>query len=101
MPNYKSYDAGHYKNFWAAYDVPRHLWHFNQKSIANLFETENLSVVKTLPMKFDAYYVSLLSEKYKSGFMNPVKAFWIGLQSNLKAKQSKEYSSLIYVIKNK
>jgi len=98
---YKSYDAKHYKNFWAAYDVPRHLWHFNQKSITNLFETENLSVVKTLPMKFDAYYVSLLSEKYKSGFMNPVKAFWIGLQSNLKAKQSKEYSSLIYVIKNK
>ena len=52
-------------------------------------------------MKFDAYYVSLLSEKYKSGFMNPIKGFWTGLRSNMKAKQSTEYSSLIYVIKNK
>lgn len=60
-----------------------------------------MSIVKTLPMKFDAYYVSLLSEKYKSGFMNPAKAFWIGLQSNLRANQTKEYSSLIYVLKNK
>ena len=101
VPNYHSFDAKHYKSFWAAYDVPRHLWHFNQKSIANLFGSENMNVVKTLPMKFDAYYVSLLSEKYKSGYMNPLKAFWIGLRSNTKAIRSKEYSSLIYIIKNK
>ena len=100
VPNYKSYDAKHYKNFWAALDVPRHLWHFNQESIASLFAKENMKVVKTLPMKFDAYYVSLLSEKYKSGFMNPVKAFWFGFLSNIKGKRSGEYSSLIYVIKN-
>ncbi|WP_347923231.1 class I SAM-dependent methyltransferase [Pontimicrobium sp. SW4] len=101
VPNYKSFDAQYYKSFWAAYDVPRHLWHFNQKSISNIFDNENMTVVKTLPMKFDAYYVSLLSEKYKSGFMNPIKAFWIGFRSNLKARGSKEYSSLIYIIKNK
>ncbi|WP_055444129.1 class I SAM-dependent methyltransferase [Lacinutrix himadriensis] len=100
VPNYKSYDANHYKDFWAALDVPRHLWHFNQESISKLFAKENMKVVKTLPMKFDAYYVSLLSEKYKSGFMNPVKAFWFGFLSNLKGKRSGEYSSLIYVIKN-
>lgn len=100
VPNYKSYDAKHYKDFWAALDVPRHLWHFNQESIASLFAKENMKVVKTLPMKFDAYYVSLLSEKYKSGFMNPIKAFWFGFMSNAKAKSSKEYSSLIYVLKN-
>jgi 2-polyprenyl-3-methyl-5-hydroxy-6-metoxy-1,4-benzoquinol methylase len=100
VPNYKSYDAKHYKNFWAAYDVPRHLWHFNQKSIAKLFEKIDMHIVKTLPMKFDAFYVSLLSEKYKSGFMNPFKAFLIGLRSNTKANRSGEYSSLIYVIKN-
>ncbi|QRM88699.1 methyltransferase domain-containing protein [Lacinutrix sp. WUR7] len=100
VPNYKSYDANHYKDFWAALDVPRHLWHFNQESISKLFAKENMKVVKTLPMKFDAYYVSLLSEKYKSGFMNPVKAFWFGFLSNIKGKRSGEYSSLIYVIKN-
>jgi hypothetical protein len=66
-----------------------------------LVEKENMKVVKTLPMKFDAFYVSLLSEKHKSGFMNPIKAFWIGFYSNLKAKSSGEYSSLIYVVKNK
>jgi len=101
VPNHESYDARYYENFWAAYDVPRHLWHFNQTSISKLFESNNMQVVKTHPMKFDAYYVSLLSEKYKSGFMNPIKGFWTGLRSNLKAKQSTEYSSLIYVIKNK
>ncbi|MFT5248313.1 MAG: 2-polyprenyl-3-methyl-5-hydroxy-6-metoxy-1,4-benzoquinol methylase [bacterium] len=101
VPNHASYDAKYYKIFWAAYDVPRHLWHFNQTSISKLFESNNMQVVKTHPMKFDAYYVSLLSEKYKSGFMNPIKGFWTGLRSNMKAKQSTEYSSLIYVIKNK
>jgi len=100
VPNYKSHDASHYQNFWAAYDVPRHLWHFSQSSITHLFATKNMKVVKALPMKFDAYYVSLLSEKYKSGFMNPFKAFWVGLKSNIKAKRSGEYSSLIYIIKN-
>ena len=100
VPNHKSNDAKHYKNFWAAYDVPRHLWHFNQDSISKLFALQKMQVVKTKPMKFDAYYVSLLSEKYKSGSMNLFKAFWIGLRSNMKAKRSGEYSSLIYIIKN-
>lgn len=99
VPNFKSYDAVYYKNFWAAYDVPRHLWHFSKQSISKLFKSEGLDLIQVLPMKFDAYYVCLLSEKYKSGFMNPAKAFWLGWQSNLKAKRSKEYSSHIYVLK--
>ena len=101
VPNYKSYDANYYKSFWAAYDVPRHLWHFSKKGISRLFNNNDLELQKTLPMKFDAFYVSLLSEKYKTGFMNPIKGFWIGLRSNLKAKRSKEYSSLIYVFKKR
>ncbi len=101
VPNYKSHDANYYGKFWAAYDVPRHLWHFSQKSINLLFKDFSLELVKTLPMKFDAYYVSLLSEKYKSGKSNPLKAFYRGFVSNLKAKQNKEYSSLIYMLKNK
>lgn len=100
VPNYKSYDANYYKNFWAAFDVPRHFWHFSQTSISKLISRENLKVVKTLPMKFDSYYVCLLSEKYKSGKMNVFNAFKTGLRSNLKAKQTGEYSSLIYIIKN-
>ena len=99
VPNYNSFDAKHYKKFWAAYDVPRHLWHFSQKSIKSLFGKENFSLVKTSPMKFDSYYVSLLSEKIKSGKMNPIKAFYIGFLSNIKAIVSSEYSSLIYSLK--
>ncbi len=98
VPNYNSFDAQHYKQFWAAFDVPRHLWHFSQKSIALLFK-ENFKVVKTTPMKFDSYYVSLLSEKIKTGKMNAIKAFWIGFLSNLKALRTNEYSSLIYTLK--
>lgn len=99
VPNFKSYDANHYKEFWAAYDVPRHLWHFSQTAIKKLFAQYNFKVVKTKPMIFDAFYVSLLSEKYKSGNMNMLKGFFIGLFSNVKALSSKEYSSLIYILK--
>ena len=100
VPNYKSYDAKHYKQYWAAFDVPRHLWHFSKTAITKLVSKESMFVVKVKPMFFDAFYVSLLSEKYKSGKMNPIKGFWIGFISNLKALKSKEASSLIYIIKN-
>lgn len=100
VPNYKSFDANYYKEFWAAYDVPRHLWHFSQQSIKKLFSNISMEVEKTIPMKFDSYYVSLLSEKYKSGKNKFFKAFYVGFLSNLKARSSSEYSSLIYVIKN-
>ena len=100
VPNYKSHDAAYYKNYWAAYDVPRHLWHFSRESIKWMFKNINMGVVKILPMKFDAYYVSLLSEKYKTGKMRYINAIWRGWQSNVKARRSGEYSSLIYIIKN-
>lgn len=100
VPNFKSFDAKHYGAFWAAYDVPIHFWHFSKKTIKVLFEKEGMLLKKTLPMKFDSFYVSLLSEKYKSGKMNFIRAFFIGLQSNWKAKQNFEYSSHIYVLQN-
>lgn len=100
VPNYKSYDAKYYKAFWAAYDVPRHLWHFNQDSISKLVSKQSFKVKKVKPMWFDSFYVSMLSEKYKSGKINPIKGFYIGLLSNVKALSTKEASSLIYIIKN-
>lgn len=101
VPNFKSFDAKYYGAYWAAYDVPIHFWHFSKKAIQSLFEKENIQLVKVLPMKFDSFYVSLLSEKYKSGKMNFIKASFIGLWSNWKAKANFEYSSHIYVLKNK
>jgi 2-polyprenyl-3-methyl-5-hydroxy-6-metoxy-1,4-benzoquinol methylase len=100
VPNFKSFDALYYQNFWAAYDTPIHLWHFSKTAIRKLFAKENLELIKVLPMKFDSFYVSLLSEKYKTGKMNFVKAFFIGLKSNWKGYQNSEYSSHIYVLKN-
>ncbi|MBF7092781.1 class I SAM-dependent methyltransferase [Flavobacterium sp. ALJ2] len=101
VPNFKSFDANHYKTFWAAYDVPIHFWHFSKKAIQLLFEKVDMSLEKILPMKFDSFYVSLLSEKYKTGKMNYLTAFFIGLKSNWKAMRTLEYSSHIYVLKNK
>lgn len=101
VPNHKSYDARVYGKFWAAYDTPRHLWHFSKKSISHLFATVKMEVVEIRPMKWDAFYVSLLSEKYKSGKNNYLKAFYSGLVSNYKGYSNGEYSSLIYVLKNK
>ena len=100
VPNFKSYDANYYGAFWAAFDVPRHLWHFSKTAIQKLFSIQKMKIEKILPMWFDSFYVSILSEKYKKGSTNFVKAFCIGLLSNLKAITSKEASSLIYVIKN-
>lgn len=100
VPNFKSYDAQYYQEFWAAYDVPRHLWHFSQESIQAIFSSVNMKLTKVHPLKYDSFYVSLLSEKNKTGKNNFIKAFLVGLQSNLKAKRSKEYSSLIYELEH-
>jgi 2-polyprenyl-3-methyl-5-hydroxy-6-metoxy-1,4-benzoquinol methylase len=100
VPNFKSADARHYGEFWAAYDVPRHLWHFSTNSIKKLFAAEGMNVEKVCPMHFDAYYVSLLSEKYKHGRMRILSGFFNGLLSNMKGRKTGEFSSHIYVIKS-
>lgn len=101
VPNYKSYDAQYYQKHWAAYDVPRHFWHFSQTSIRVIFGKHGFKLKDVRPMKFDSYYVSLLSEKYKTGRTNYLKAFWIGFKSNWKARKTSEFSSLIYILELK
>ena len=100
VPNHESKDANIYQEHWAAYDVPRHLYHFSQNSIKELFAKYGFELKETLPMKFDSFYVSMLSTKYQTGKINYIKAFMDGLKSNLNAsKQNQNYSSLIYVFK--
>jgi 2-polyprenyl-3-methyl-5-hydroxy-6-metoxy-1,4-benzoquinol methylase len=99
VPNYTSYDAKHYGEFWAAYDVPRHLYHFEVNTISKLLSKFGFKLEECLPMKFDSYYVSMLSEKYKTGSVNYFKAFISGFKSNSKANSPKDYSSVIYVFK--
>lgn len=100
VPNHESKDAEIYQEQWAAYDVPRHLYHFSQKSIKQLFEQRGFRLEETLPMKFDSFYVSMLSTKYQTGKINYLKAFIDGLKSNFEAKNNKKnYSSLIYIFK--
>jgi len=103
VPNPESYDATKYRNNWAAYDVPRHLWHFNKKNISRLLFQHGLTVVDIKPMKLDSFYVSLLSEEYKksqgSKFSHMLNGFLTGLASNQKAKKKMNYSSLIYIAK--
>ena len=100
VPNYNSYDANHYKAHWAAYDLPRHLYHFEPKTISQLLAKYGFVLNETYPMKFDSFYVSMLSEKYLSGRINYLKALLVGLRSNLKAKKATDYSSVIYVFKH-
>ncbi len=103
VPNHTSYDANKYKEFWAAYDLPRHLYHFSPKTITQLFKKNQLDLIKILPMKFDSYYVSMLSEKYKTGKLNYLKAAAMGLLSNMNAgrRNTNSYSSQIYIFKKK
>ena len=99
VPNYTSADAAVYKEFWAAYDVPRHLYHFSPRSMALLMERHGLKVLQYKPMWYDSFYVSLLSSKYKNGKTNWLTALWNGFRSNLAAmSDNKKCSSVIYVI---
>lgn len=100
VPNYTSHDAQVYEQHWAAYDVPRHLYHFSPKSMEVLLREKGLVVESVKPMWFDSFYVSMLSEKYKSGKNNLLSALLTGLASNIKTIfNTKKCSSLIYVIK--
>ncbi len=99
VPNYTSYDAAAYKGYWAAYDVPRHLYHFSPYAMEQLLEQHGLHVQATQPMWFDSFYISMLSERYRNGKGNILKAGVTGAISNLKAFVDKsKCSSLIYVV---
>jgi SAM-dependent methyltransferase len=99
VPNYTSKDAAIYKEYWAAWDVPRHLYHFSPLSIQQLMSINGLTIEQYKPMWYDSFYISLLSSKYKNGKSNLLASFWNGLRSNIKAMGDvKRCSSVIYVI---
>jgi len=98
VPNFKSFDAKHYKEHWAAWDVPRHLWHFSPSSIAQMATDLNMELTKQYPMWFDAFYVSILSEKYQKHKMPFLKGVLLGAFSNFKALINGQFSSKIYVL---
>lgn len=101
LPNYKSFDANYYKDKWAAYDVPRHLLHFSKDSVKNIFSDSKLQLADIRALKWDSFYISMLSEKYtknRNSFINGITTGW---KSNRNAKKSGEYSSLVYILKKK
>ena len=105
VPNPQSHDAQKYRRFWAAYDVPRHLYHFTKRSMSKLMGYHNLEVAKVLPMWFDSFYVGMLSTKYKSKGINLFDSVKTGIVSNIKGYSAKpeetNTSSLIYIITKK
>lgn len=101
LPNYRSFDAQYYGGQWAAYDLPRHLCHFNRDTIAAIFANTDLKITCIKPLKWDAYYISMMSEQYRKSSMSFIKGMLRGLKSNSKAKRSGEYSSMIYIFERK
>ena len=97
VPNYKSYDAVFYKDKWAAYDVPRHLNHFNKETIVKIFKDNELYLDKVDKLRWDAYYISYMSEQYRHHSLPLLKGAYRGFVSNNKARKSKEWSSKVYV----
>ena len=98
VPNFEAYEASVFKEHWAAYDVPRHLYHFNRKAVERLANNHGLKIARIYPMKLDSFYISLLSNKNKTNSSKYVNSFITGLLSNIYAIKSKNYSSLIYQI---
>ena len=101
VPNYKSYDGQYYKEHWAAYDVPRHLNHFNRQTITKIFKTIGLELKQTDKLIWDAYYISYMSEQYKLHKFPLIKGAIKGFVSNCKARQSGEWSSMVYIFEKK
>ncbi|MCW3084991.1 MAG: methyltransferase [Bacteroidetes bacterium] len=100
VPNCNSLDAKVYKENWAAYDVPRHLYHFTPNDMETLFKNHEMKVFRIMPMIFDSFYVSMLSEKIKTGKTNIIRSTWNGLRSNIAAlKSGRTSSSQIYLIR--
>ena len=99
VPNYTSKDAAIYKEYWAAYDVPRHLYHFSPYSMEVLMKKNGLTIKQYKPMWYDSFYISSLSSKYKNGKIKFLSAFWNGFTSNLETiADVKKCSSVIYII---
>ena len=99
LPNHTSFDAVYYQQDWAAYDVPRHLWHFTPKGIVDMANDYGFECIEQHPLRLDAYYISLLSEKTRKSRFPWIRATIIGARSNCKANRTKRYSSIIYVFK--
>lgn len=100
VPNLNSFDAKFYKEYWAAYDVPRHLWHFSEEGIKRLVEPFGFELTRKHPLLLDALYIACISEKHKGSRLPILRGLFRGLQSNIRAYSSGEYSSLVYVFKN-
>lgn len=102
VPNYTSKDAEKYKSFWAAYDVPIHLWHFSPAAMEHLLNKHGFQLEKKYGMVFDPFYVSMLSEKYKGASMGFIRGVLTGLSSNLKSSGNVDKSSsVVYIAKKK
>lgn len=101
VPNHTSYDAKKYHSYWAAYDVPRHIWHYSVTGMKKLMNTENWKLRKVKPLLLDSFYISMLSEKYKKSPLFWIKGFIFGGISNFKGLKSGEFSSMVYIIDKK
>jgi len=100
VPNCRSYDAKHYGSHWAAYDVPRHLWHFTPQTVALMAEKYGFKIVRKYAMPFDAFYISMLSEKNMQKRFAFVRGLWTGCKACLRSLgKADKSSSIIYVLK--
>ena len=99
VPNINSLDARYYKSYWAALDVPRHIWHYTIKGIISLVESKGFKLEKKYPLFFDAFYISYMSEKYKNSHLALFRGFLFAIRSNFSALFNEEFSSMIFVFK--
>ena len=99
VPNRDSFDSKVYMKHWAAWDVPRHLYHFNHKSLVNFMKNKGFSLVSKHPLFLDSYYVSYLSSKYKKSFFPWISALLVGTISNILGAVTSNYSSSFYIFK--
>lgn len=101
VPNFTSYDAKYYKEHWAAYDVPRHLFHYSKNGMLNSFKNSSWQIIDMKPLLLDSYYISILSEKYRKNPLFWLKGPIIGAISNFKASKTGDFSSLIFILRKK
>jgi SAM-dependent methyltransferase len=100
LPNSNSFDSGHYGRFWAAWDVPRHLWHFDPETFSMFSEKMGFDVTSVSVLPLDVFYISILSEKNKRSIAGAMTGIIKGMYFSFLAIFNKmKGSSMVYVLK--
>ena len=83
IPNQKAKDLEAFGPHWAAWDVPRHLYHWDTDSLSAFMKSLGLVRIHTGQLPLDPFYIGMISARYAgkgavSGILTGLKSYFHG-----------------------